>query len=52
MVLRFLAQFKRACNTNEVLKGMALSVMPNFVQNGPASRLAVRMTFRGNPMGE
>lgn len=51
-VLRFLAQFKRACNFNRVSKGMDYWVMPNIMKDGPASILTVRMTPSGDALGE
>lgn len=37
-ISRFIAQFKRARNSNEVSEGKALWIMPVFMTSGPASR--------------
>lgn len=42
-VLRFLAQIKRACNSNGALKGMAHWIIPNFMKDGSELSLKVRM---------
>lgn len=34
-LLRFLAHFKCACDSNKVLEDMGLSVTPNFMKKGP-----------------
>lgn len=47
-ILRFLAQFKRACDAIGVSKGTALWIMPTFMKDGPAFSLTVRMTPHGD----
>lgn len=52
MVLRFLTQFGKMCDSNEVSKGMAFWEMQTSMKGGPASNLAVRMAPRGHVLGE
>lgn len=47
MVLRLLAQLKRASDFNEVFRGVAVWAMPTVEKDGLAFRLTVRM----NPYG-
>lgn len=51
MVLRFLAQFKRASSFNRISEGLALCMILKLIEDGPASSLTVRTTSNGNATG-
>lgn len=51
-VLRFRSQLKHACDSNGVSAGLPLWVMRNFMIDGLSSSLTVRMTPRGDAMGD
>lgn len=44
-VLPFLAQFKRACDSNRVSEGMPLCIVPTFMKDGPVSSLTVEINL-------
>lgn len=44
LVLRFLAQLKKACDSNGVFKGMVLFVLTKYMKDAPASSLKVEIT--------
>lgn len=47
-ILRFLAQFKRTCDSNVVSKGMAVWIISTVMKVEPAFGLTFRMTPRGD----
>lgn len=50
--LKYQAQVMRVVNSNDVSDGMALWVVPNFIRDGPAWDLTVRMTPQGATQGK
>lgn len=44
-ILRFLVLFKKACVPNNLSEAMALWIISNFLKDGPAYKLAARMTL-------
>lgn len=48
IVLCFLPQFKRVCDSDRVFAGMALTVVPTFMKDGPVSS----QTIPVNPYGD
>lgn len=47
-VLRFLVEFKRACDSNKILECVVLRVMLLFMKDGAASNVRVQMTSYGD----